>query len=133
MANLITAVVTLLFDIACGCSFGWSWIWIAATTICVIDLVFNVYVYATTKTKPRNTSSKSKLEEIRNIITTNCMTELGWDAVGSGIIGDNAIDVWCITPDGKKGKSCIYKADADGVNCYVNVNNINWGDINDGQ
>ena len=128
MANLITAVVTLLFDIACGCSFGWSLIWIVATTICVIDLVFNVYVYATTK--PRITKTNSKLEEMRNIITTHCMTELGWDAVGSGIIRDNAIEVWLITPDGKKGKSCIYKVDADGVNCYVNIDSVNWGDIN---
>ena len=125
MANLITAITVLLFDIACGCTVGWSWIWIAATTICVIDLVFDVYVYTTTK--PRITSSK--MEKIRNIITTHCMTELGWDAVGSGIIGDNAIEIWCITPDGKKGKSCIYKADADGVNCYVNVDNINWKEV----
>ena len=127
MANLITAVTVLLFDIACGCSFGWSWIWIAATTIGVINLVFNVCVYATTK--PKNTNSK--IEKIRNIITTHCLNELGWDAVGSGIIGDNAVEVWCITPDGKKGKSCIYKIDADDVNCYVNVNNINWGEVND--
>ena len=91
----------------------------------VINLVFNVCVY--TKTKPKNTSSK--MEKIRNIITTHCFNELGWDAVGSGIIGDNAVEVWCITPDGKKGKSCIYKIDADDVNCYVNVNNINWGDV----
>ena len=125
MANLITAVVLLLFDIACGCTFGWSWIWIVATTIGVIDLVLNIYVCATTK--PKNTSSK--IEKIRNTITTHCLTELGWDAVGSGIIGDNAVEVWCITPDGKKGKSCIYKIDADDVNCYVNVNNINWGDV----
>ena len=125
MAIIITAVTFLLFDIACGCTFGWSWIWIAATTICVIGLVLNLYVYTTTK--PKNTSSK--IEKIRNIITTHCLNELGWDAVGSGIIGDNAVEVWCITPDGKKGKSCIYKIDADDVNCYVNVNNINWGDV----
>lgn len=122
MANLITAVVVLLFDIACGCTFGWSLIWSIATAICVIDLVFNVYVYTTTK-------PKNKMEKIRNIITTHCMTELGWDSVGSGIIGDNAVEVWCITPDGKKGKSCIYKADADGVSCYVNVDNINWREV----
>ena len=126
MVNLITAVVVLLFDIACGCSFGWSLIWIAATTIGVIGFVFNVYVVMTTK--PKNTSSKMK--KIRNIITTHCLNELGWDAVGSGIIGDNAVEVWCITPDGKKGKSCIYKIDADDVNCYVNVNNINWEEYN---
>lgn len=124
MVNLITAATVLLFDIAWGCTFGWSLIWILATVIGVIDLVLNVYVYATTK--PKNSSN---LEKMRNIITTHCMTELGWDAVGSGIIGDNAVEVWCITPDGKKGKSCIYKADADGVNCYVNVNNINWGEV----
>lgn len=129
MANLITVVTVLLFDVACGCTFGWSLIWIVATAICAIDLVFNVYVYATTKTKPKITNSK--LEEMRNIITTHCLTELGWDAVGSGIIGDSAVEVWCVTHDGKKGKSCIYKVDADGVNCYVNVNNINWGDINE--
>ena len=28
-----------------------------------------------------------------------------------------------------KGKSCIYKIDADDVNCYVNVNNINWEEV----
>ena len=127
MANLITAATVLLFDIACGCTFGWSWIWIAATTIGTFALVLNIYSYATTK--PKNTSYNSKLEEIRTIVTTHCMTELGWDAVGSGIIGDNAVEVWCITPDGKKGKSCIYKADADGVNCYVNVDNINWREV----
>lgn len=125
MANLITVVVVLLFDIACGCTFGWSWIWILATVIGVIDLVLNVYVYATTKPKITN----SKMEEMRNIITNHCLTELGWEAVGSGIIGDNAVEVWCITPDGKKGKSCIYKIDADDVNCYVNVNNINWEEV----
>lgn len=126
MANLITAVVVLLFDIAYGCTFGWSWMWIVATAICVICLVFNIYFYTTSKQK----DTSSKLEKMRNIITTHCMTELGWDAVGSGIIGDNAVEVWCITPDGKKGKSCIYKIDADAVNCYVNVNNINWGEVN---
>ena len=91
MANLITVVTVLLFDVACGCTFGWSLIWIVATAICAIDLVFNVYVYATTKTKPKITNSK--LEEMRNIITTHCLTELGWDAVGSGIIGDSAVEV----------------------------------------
>lgn len=128
IGNLIMQVTLVLFDIAYGFSYGWPWWWIAVTVFAVGGLVYGLYTnYKIKQIKTTNTLT----EEMRTIITTHCLTQLGWDTVGSGRIGDSAVEVWCITPDGKKGKSCIYKVDADGVNCYVNVNNINWGDISE--
>lgn len=122
MANIIISIAVLLLDVAYGFTIGCSWLWIVVAGIATFCLVCNIYVYVN---RPRiHVEVNSDMEAKRDFITSYCMTTMGWNAVGSGIIGDNMIEVWAITPDGKRGKSCIFRFDDNDVICFVNINHL---------
>lgn len=122
MAYILFSAAILLLDISCGYCFGFYWWWIAATVFAACSFIYNVRNYHQDK---KHKVSKYNLEKFRSEIMYYCFEKMGWDSVGSAIICDNAIEVWSFTPDGKKGKSCIYVIDGDNsVRCFLNINNL---------
>ena len=118
MSNIITMILLIFAGVLNGYYWGYSWLCIVAIVCTALALIFNVVDYHKAK---KNKLSKSKLESLRSQITYYCLATIGWESVGSGIIGDKAIEVWNWTPDGKKGKKCIYMIDDDKINLYLSA------------